>query len=378
MKIDTIDKKPTITFIFGTRPEAIKLASVILVFQKSLEINTKIVITGQHNEMLLQVLDVFNLKFDHNLSIFSKKQSLEAITTKTINNLSNYLEKEECDLIIVQGDTSSAFSAALTGFYKKIPVAHIEAGLRTDNIYDPFPEEINRRLISNIANIHFAPTIKARDNLVKSNIIENVHVTGNTVIDTMLLVAKSSPDLEIKNFNNKKNKLILVTIHRRENWGKKTESISNGLRKFLDSNPEAFILIPMHLNKIVRDPIKKILGNHPRVILKEPLDYQSLIATMKLCYFLITDSGGLQEEAPSLGKPVLIIRETTERPEAIEAGTAKLIGTNCEKINSEANLLFRDKVLYRKMARSVNPFGDGKASKRILKIVKNFLNVVSN
>tara|TARA_B100000212_G_scaffold341496_1_gene324846 strand:- start:463 stop:1581 length:1119 start_codon:yes stop_codon:yes gene_type:complete len=365
---------PLVTFILGTRPEAIKMAPVIKKFMESKLLRTKIVITGQHKEMVLQVMELFELKEDVNLKIMKNNQTLTYITCSTLEGLSDEFNSSLPELVLVQGDTTTAFSAALAAFYKGISVGHIEAGLRTDDLFNPFPEEANRRMITQIASLHFAPTEKSLQNLRNSNINGQAFKTGNTVIDALEIMVKRESTELFKDINWEDHKIIFITVHRRENWGSNLIDIAYGIKSILDTNPETKALLPLHRNKLVREPLLNILGSHKRAVLIEPLDYGELIYALKRCYFVMTDSGGIQEEAPSLGKPVLVLRETTERPEAITAGTSKLIGTNSKSILKEANLLLKNSRKYKKMSRSINPFGDGKASERILEHCLNFLN----
>jgi len=360
-------------FIFGTRPEAIKMAPVIKEFQKCNNIfDVKICVTAQHREMLDQVLNLFEIKPDFDLNIMRPNQDLYDITSSVLLSLRSVFEKEKPDLIFVQGDTTTAFAASLAAFYQKIPVAHIEAGLRTYNIYCPFPEEINRQLIARIATYHFAPTNRARDNLIKEGIDKNkIYVTGNTVIDALLEVVEKikKKDIKIKGYNITDRKYILVTGHRRENFGKSFENICNALKEIALNNPNIDIVYPVHLNPNVQKPVFEILSNIPNVYLIEPLDYESFVYLMYNSYIILTDSGGIQEEAPSLGKPVLVMRDTTERPEAVEVGTVKLVGTNTENIVREVEKIMYNKSEYEKMSNATNPYGDGKASKRIFEII---------
>ena len=367
-----LKKKFLISFILGTRPELIKLAPLIIEFKKNRCINTRVIFTGQHREMLQQVLEIFQIKPDKDLDIMQPKQSLEYITCETIKSISYELRSHKPDLVILQGDTTTAFSSALAAFYQMIPIVHVEAGLRTDNILEPFPEEVNRRLISQISTLNFAPTDISKRNLELSG-IKNIFVTGNTIIDAIELVKDKLKPFKIKNKNNI-DKLILMTVHRRENLGDKLLSIIQAIKKTLLDHKNIGFFIPMHLNPLVRDTLIEYLGKHERVFLSEPLDYLSLLSVMKSSYFVLTDSGGIQEEAPSLGKPVLVIRNTTERLEGIKSGNAKLIGTNAKKISFEIDNLLRDKKLYKKMSKAQNPYGDGNASKRILNYCLNFLN----
>ena len=366
-------KAISVGVILGTRPEAIKLAPVIEQLNRLTQIKTYLILTGQHREMVDRVMELFDLQSDFDLDIMKPKQTLSSITCDSLQGLGEIFTQIEPDLIFVQGDTTTAFSAALTAFYHQIPIAHVEAGLRTDNLYNPYPEEANRRLISQIARLHFAPTKLAVENLHKSGVTGEIHHTGNTVIDTLLTVADNKPSCEIDNLDWSKYRVLLATVHRRENWGEPLADILKGFNAILDRFPDTALLLPMHRNPTVREPIIAALGHRPRVFLTEPLDYSGLVGAIDRCHLLLTDSGGLQEEAPSLGKPVLVLRETTERPEAVQAGTAKLIGTNPEVIiNSTAELL-ENEALYQQMATAINPFGDGKASERIAKVTQDYL-----
>ena len=360
-----------ISIVLGTRPEAIKLAPVIMEVQKSELFNLRIILTGQHKEIVNEVFEIFNITEDKNLKIMSHQQTLNQITIKVLEGLALDFQYWRPDLVLVQGDTTSAFAGALASFYEKIPVGHIEAGLRTENLLDPFPEEANRRLISQIASLHFAPTSRSFDNLKNSNVTGDIYVTGNTVIDALTYISNKNLKLSLEGINQDDTKIILMTIHRRENWGVKIEQISNGILKVLNMNKDIKLLLPMHPNEKVREPIKRILGSNSQVILLEPLGYDYLVYAMKNCYLLLTDSGGLQEEAPSLGKPVLVLRENTERPEAIQAGTAKLVGTDQDIIFKEVDRLLNDENAYNSMAKAINPYGDGKASLRIIEACKD-------
>ena len=370
-----METKPLITFIFGTRPEAIKLAPVIKVFQKSSKCKLRIVLTGQHNEMVSQVMDLFDIKSDKNLNLMKNKQSLNYITEKALSGINTEFMDHRPAIVIVQGDTSTAFSAALAAFNEKIPIAHVEAGLRSGNIYNPYPEEANRRLISQIASLHFCPTNFSRKNLISERIEKGIYVTGNTIIDSLKMVSKLVKSFKKKGYDFKNKDLILATLHRRENWGANLSDIALALRKIVDDNSSAVILLPLHKNPVVRTELKKILNGHNQIMLTEPLSYEVLVSVLKECKFIITDSGGIQEEAPAFGKPVLIVRNNTERIEAIKAGSAKLIGTNKEKIYYEAGVLLNNKEEYQKMSQVSNPFGDGNASERILKVCLDFLGI---
>ncbi|NET47204.1 MAG: UDP-N-acetylglucosamine 2-epimerase (non-hydrolyzing) [Merismopedia sp. SIO2A8] len=362
-----------VCIVLGTRPEAIKLAPVIQRFQQSDQLDTYVVLTGQHREMVDQVMGMFELTADEDLAIMQPQQTLTDITCRSLTGLQTLFQKLEPQLVLVQGDTTTAFAAALAAFYQKIPVGHVEAGLRTDNIYDPFPEEANRRLISQIAQLHFAPTEVSVDHLNQSGTTGAIHLTGNTVIDALLEVARRSPNCSIPGLDWDQYRVILSTVHRRENWGTPLQNIAHGFLKILDAFPDTALVLPLHRNPTVREPLKAILADHPRVFLTEPLDYTQLVGAIQRCHLLMTDSGGLQEEAPSLGKPVLILRETTERPEAVTAGTAKLIGTSSDVLLREATELLTNSSFYQKMATAVNPFGDGQSSQRILDISLHYL-----
>ncbi|MBC5797328.1 UDP-N-acetylglucosamine 2-epimerase (non-hydrolyzing) [Sphaerospermopsis sp. LEGE 00249] len=364
-----------IGIILGTRPEAIKLAPVIQVFQSSPDVEVQVILTGQHREMVAQVMQLFNLKEDHNLEIMQPKQSLNDITCRSLQGLEALFKELNLDLVIVQGDTTTAFAAALAAFYQKIPVGHVEAGLRTDDLFNPYPEEANRRLISQITQLHFAPTSLAVANLQASGVLGEIHLTGNTVIDALLNVAATNPACEIPGLNWGKYRTILATVHRRENWGEPLQAIAQSFLQILDKFPDTALLLPLHKNPTVREPLQQLLGKHPRIFLTEPLDYGELVGAIGRSHLLLTDSGGLQEEAPSLGKPVLVLRDTTERPEAVTAGTAKLVGTETESIVTAASELLTNPEAYTAMANAINPFGDGHAAERILQIVKNYLRI---
>jgi UDP-N-acetylglucosamine 2-epimerase (non-hydrolysing) len=362
-------------FIFGTRPEAIKLAPVILNLGDIG--NVQVCVTGQHRDMLDQVLDFFSIVPDYDLNVMAKNQNLFRVTTKALRLLEKVIDESKPNLIIVQGDTTTAFVGALTGFYKRIRVAHIEAGLRSFNKFSPFPEEINRILVGHIADYHFAPTKKAKDNLIKETIpANNIFVVGNTVIDALFMgmdiIKKDDRTFyDYFNFVDYSKKILLVTGHRRESFGKPFENICYALKEIAKEHVE--IVYPVHLNPNVRKHVYPILNRIKNIHLIDPLDYPYLIWLMNRSYLILTDSGGIQEEAPSLGKPVLVMRDVTERTEGIEAGTGILVGTNKKKIvDSTRTLLFNTSV-YRKMAQRRNPYGDGKASARIRDMIKRFI-----
>lgn len=371
--MQTERNKKKVAVIFGTRPEAVKLSPVIMEMKKQPQIETRVYVSAQHREMLDQVLELFEIKPDRDLDIMEKNQTLTRITVKALEGLRDVLKKEKPDLILVQGDTTTAFTAALAAFYRKIPVGHVEAGLRTDNRYDPFPEEMNRRLITTLADLNFAPTRLAEHNLKKAGIPENlIFRTGNTVIDALLHVANNSWKMfpeEIKNKLLPDKRILLVEAHRRENLGEPMEQICQALLKLVENFPDTQVVFPVHRNPKVRETVFPALEEKHRITLLDPVDYPTLVELMKRCYLILTDSGGIQEEGPSLGKPVLVMRKTTERPEGVEAKTAKLVGVNANHIYTEASELLSDREKYNAMARSVNPYGDGYAARRIVEII---------
>ena len=363
-----------VCIVLGTRPEAIKLAPVIQAFQAASDFRTRVVLTGQHREMVAQVMELFGITADHDLALMAPRQTLTHITCSALQGLQEEFERHSPDLVLVQGDTTTAFASALAAFYGQIPVGHVEAGLRTDDIFDPYPEEANRRLISQLALLHFAPTHVSARNLAASGVVGETVTTGNTVIDALLLMAQKAPPLEMPGLDFERQRVILATVHRRENWGERLQDIGRGFLEVLERFPDTALLLPLHRNPTVREPLQALLGDHPRAFLTEPLDYDRLVAAMRGATLLLTDSGGLQEEAPALGKPVLVLRRTTERPEAVDAGTAKLIGTDSADIVRETALLLESSAAYEAMARAHNPFGDGQASARILESCRSFLN----
>ncbi len=367
--------------VFGTRPEAIKMAPLIKLLENESSFESKVCVTAQHREMLDQVLDIFNIKPDYDLNIMKKNQDLYDVTVNILTGIKGILEEYRPDLVLVHGDTTTTFATTLASFYQKIDVGHIEAGLRTGNIYSPWPEEANRKLTGVLAKYHFAPTKTAKENLIKEGIDEkNIVITGNTVIDALLLSLKKIQKdkfLENKIRNEYKfpkevldSKFILITGHRRENFGQGFINICKAIRKLAFHYPDVNFIYPVHLNPNVRKPVNEILSDLKNIYLIEPLDYLPFVYLMSKSYLILTDSGGIQEEAPSLGKPVLVMRDTTERPEAIESGAIKLVGTDKVKIFNEVSLLIENKQEYDKMAQSVNPFGDGKASNKIINFLK--------
>ncbi|NLY74246.1 MAG: UDP-N-acetylglucosamine 2-epimerase (non-hydrolyzing) [Firmicutes bacterium] len=363
--------------IFGTRPEAIKMAPVIKLLEKSDRIKVITIVTAQHREMLDQVLHLFDIKPQYDLNIMKTEQTITDITIRVLKGLQDILIKELPDLVLVHGDTTTTFAASLAAFYRQIPIGHVEAGLRTYRKYAPYPEEMNRRLTGCLADLHFAPTLAAKEALIREGVKpENITVTGNTVIDALRWTLKQ--DFHFNNpllnrIDYQTRKVILVTAHRRENLGEPLRDIFRAVKEISAENRDAEIIFPVHPNPRVRELAREILGGIERVHLIEPLDYQSFVNLMNRCYLILTDSGGIQEEAPALGKPVLVLRETTERPEAVAAGTVKLVETVQHTIISETNLLLRDPREYEKMAKAVNPYGDGKAAVRIRQRILLFL-----
>ncbi|PVE41119.1 non-hydrolyzing UDP-N-acetylglucosamine 2-epimerase [Limnohabitans planktonicus] len=365
--------------VFGTRPEAIKMAPIVNTLRAAPDIHSEVCVTAQHRQMLDQVLELFDIQPDHDLNIMKPGQDLTDITSNILLGMRDLFKKNKYDLLLVHGDTTTTMAAALAAFYEKIPVGHVEAGLRTGNIYAPWPEEMNRSMVGRIAALHFAPTDRAKNSLLREGVADKqILVTGNTVIDALQQVVEKlkTPELseEFKkkfNFLNPQKRLILVTGHRRENFGDGFERICQAL-KTLSERPDVQIVYPVHLNPSVQEPVKRILGKASNVHLIEPQDYLPFVYLMSQAHIIITDSGGVQEEAPSLGKPVLVMRETTERPEAVEAGTVKLVGTDIASIVFEAHRLLDDTAAYQGMARALNPYGDGLASNRILTAIRSF------
>jgi len=361
-----------VLLVFGTRPEAIKLAPVCHVLkQRSDTFHCRVCVTAQHRQMLDSVLDIFGIRPDHDLDIMAPNQSLERVTAEVLERLSPVLAKERPDIVLVQGDTTSAMAASLCAYYHRIAVGHVEAGLRTGNMYSPFPEEINRRLITQLAQYHFAPTKRARENLLREGISEqNIVVTGNTVIDALLALVervrqKKTPPAEVAKVLWGEKRVVLITGHRRESFGEPFRHVCLAFKRLAQRNPDVEFVYPVHLNPNVRGPVNEILAGPENFHLVEPLDYLSFVWCMDRSCLIITDSGGIQEEAPALGKPVLVTRDVTERREGIEAGTAKLVGTDQERIVAETQLLLDSPADYERMSRSVNPYGDGHAAERI-------------
>ena len=354
--------------VFGTRPEAIKMAPLALELAKRPEFEAVCCVTAQHREMLDSVLDIFQLKPDYDLNIMQPRQTLSAITSKCLNGMDGVLEQAAPDLVLVHGDTSTTFAGALAAFYHKIPVGHVEAGLRTYDKWSPFPEEMNRKMVGAIADLHFCPTLSNRENLARENIQKDVFVTGNTVIDALQTTVVKDFSFSEKILNNLdyvNQKVILVTCHRRENYGQPMTNIMTALRRVADAFPETELVYPVHLSPVVQEAARKYLDQHPRIHLIAPLDVREMHNLMARCYLVMTDSGGLQEEAPALGKPVLVLRRETERPEAVAAGTVRLAGVEEEAIFQMAAQLLSSQGAYDKMAHAVNPYGDGRACRRI-------------
>lgn len=373
--------KLKITLIFGTRPEAIKMFPIISEIKKYPHlIESKIIVSGQHREMLDQMLEIFQINPDYDLNIMKQSQSLSHITKNSLLGIEKILKKERPSMVLVQGDTTTTFTGALAAFYQKIKIGHIEAGLRTNNKYYPFPEEINRHLTSVLADLHFAPTENSCKNLLSEGIRrENIFVSGNTVIDSLFLMIKENyifrePRLRDIKISEKKN--ILVTMHRRENWGRPLRETCQALVKLINDYSDLAVIFPIHKNPEIRKIVNEILKSRKEVLLLDTLDYKDMVNLMSKSYIILTDSGGIQEEAPSLGKPVLVLREETERPEAVEAGVVKLIGTNSKNIIKEIKELLDDEEKYLEMARNINLYGDGKASERIIKRILHYFNLI--
>lgn len=364
--------------IFGTRPEAIKMAPVVRELLKHPEFETKVCLTAQHREMLDQVVDLFQLPVDYDLDIMKQGQSLYDITDRVLLGLKEVLEKEKTDLVLVHGDTTTTFSATLAAFYQQIDVGHVEAGLRTGNMYSPFPEEANRRLTSVLTALHFAPTETARQNLLKENQKDDhIFTVGNSVIDALLATVKKDyvfEDKELQDIEEHK-RIILVTTHRRENLGEPMRNVYRALRRLVETVPDTEVVFPVHRNPLVRQAVKEVLDGVPGIHLVDPMEYEPFTNLMARSAIILTDSGGIQEEAPSLGKPVLVLRDTTERPEAVASGTVKLVGTDEDKVYNTAYKLLTDEKAYKEMAESINPYGDGHTSERIVQAILYFYGI---
>lgn len=362
--------KPTVMCVFGTRPEAIKMAPVVLAIAKCPDLDLKVCVTAQHRQMLDQVLELFGIVPDDDLDLMQPGQTLPDLTSRVLTQLTPVLKARKPQLVLVHGDTSTTMAASLASFYEQIPVGHVEAGLRTDDLYNPFPEEMNRRLTSQLTRLHFAPTETAVNNLRKDGIDPaGIFLTGNTVIDALLetagkIEAEPAP-----------GRTILVTAHRRENWGEPLRDICWAVRDLVEKNPDVRVVFPAHLNPIVQNTAREILGGLDRVRIIDPLDYAPFVKAMKEATLILTDSGGVQEEGPSLGKPVLVMRTTTERPEAVDAGTVRLVGVKREDIFRNAQELLDDQAAYDRMANAVNPYGDGHAARRTVEAIRYFFGI---
>jgi UDP-N-acetylglucosamine 2-epimerase (non-hydrolysing) len=367
--------RPRILVVFGTRPEAIKLFPLVHALRRT-NADVRVCVTGQHREMLDQVLEIARITPEHDLDLMLPNQSLDMLSARLLTELGKIMDADQPDRVIVQGDTATAMIGALTAYYRKIPVGHVEAGLRSGNIYHPWPEEVNRKVVGAIADLHFAPTDTSRDALLAENVpAERIHVTGNTVIDALIETrARVDSDAALAatiapiaaRFAGKR--IVAVTTHRRENFGEGLKSVAQAVRRIAD-RPDVAVIFPVHPNPNVRAPMTDVLGGIDNVAMIDPLDYPNFVRLLSLCHFVMTDSGGVQEEAPALAKPVLVMRETTERPEGVAAGTAKLVGNDEEVIVTEASRLLDDKAAYEAMARAHNPFGDGRSSERIARII---------
>ena len=368
--------------VFGTRPEAIKMAPLVKELQNLPSVDSRVCVTAQHREMLDQVLELFQIVPEYDLNLMKHGQTLQSLSQRIIQNLSPILEEFKPDIVLVHGDTTTTFIASLCSFYHQIPVGHIEAGLRTGNMYSPWPEEGNRKLTGAIASLHYAPTKNSKKNLLDEGVKEqNILVTGNTIIDALLMITKRIENDKVLTERIKKTlpdlseekRIVLVTSHRRENFGEGMENICNAITELADSYPDVEFVFPVHLNPKVRQPVQKLLSGKDNIQLIEPLGYLPFVFLMSRSYIVLTDSGGIQEEAPSLGKPVLVMRDTTERPEAIQAGTVKLVGTSTLNITENVSKLINDPDEYQKMSFAHNPYGDGEASKRITRNLVEYL-----
>lgn len=371
-------KKIKIITVFGTRPDAVKMAPLVKALSEDSSIESIVCVTGQHREMLDQVLTVFDIKPDYDLKIMKKSQTLEYITSSIMKKLGEVLDLEQPDFLLVHGDTATCLISSLTAFYRKIPVGHVEAGLRTFDMYSPFPEEMNRKLVGSLATLHFSPTKSNRGNLIKEGVREeNIFITGNTVIDALHTTVTTDYHFECEELNTidySGKRVIAMTAHRRENLGKPLENICEAVSTLADKYSDVLFVYPVHLNPAVKDTVYPLLSKKKNILLTAPVNVRDLHNLMKRSYLVLTDSGGLQEEAPSLGKPVLVLRKETERPEAVEAGTVKLTGTEVKDIIRDTSLLLDSKSEYDKMANAVNPYGDGHASRKIIESIKSYFN----
>ncbi|WP_404820601.1 non-hydrolyzing UDP-N-acetylglucosamine 2-epimerase [Kocuria marina] len=369
----------TIMPIYGTRPEAIKMAPIVTALQNSDQFECVVTVTGQHREMLDQVNEIFGITPDHDLNIIQPRQTLNGVLTRTVEGLDRIFEDTPPDAVVVQGDTTTSTAAAIAAFYRGIPVIHAEAGLRSFNLFSPFPEEANRKITSQITSLHLAPTATSKENLLREAITEeDIVVTGNTVIDALLhTVEQQLPftDPQLEEIASSGKRVLLVTTHRRENQGEAMRGVGRALARIADAEPELTIVLPAHRNPVVREAVLPAIEDKPNVVVTEPLAYGEFTRMLSVAHVVLTDSGGVQEEAPSLGKPVLVMRENTERPEAVTAGTVKLIGTDEERIVTEVDRLLNDDAAYHEMANAVNPYGDGKAAERSLAAIEQMFDV---
>ncbi|MCT2020489.1 UDP-N-acetylglucosamine 2-epimerase (non-hydrolyzing) [Kocuria marina] len=369
----------TIMPIYGTRPEAIKMAPIVTALQNSDQFECVVTVTGQHREMLDQVNEIFGITPDHDLNIIQPRQTLNGVLTRTVEGLDRIFEDTPPDAVVVQGDTTTSTAAAIAAFYRGIPVIHAEAGLRSFNLFSPFPEEANRKITSQITSLHLAPTATSKENLLREAITEeDIVVTGNTVIDALLhTVEQQLPftDPQLEEIASSGKRVLLVTTHRRENQGEAMRGVGRALARIADAEPELTIVLPAHRNPVVREAVLPAIEGKPNVVVTEPLAYGEFTRMLSVAHVVLTDSGGVQEEAPSLGKPVLVMRENTERPEAVTAGTVKLIGTDEERIVTEVDRLLNDDAAYHEMANAVNPYGDGKAAERSLAAIEQMFDV---
>ncbi len=367
--------------VFGTRPEAIKMLPLVRKLMTYGEIESILCVSAQHREMLDQVMPLFGVKPDYDLNIMIPKQTLTDITANVLHGLQGVLEEAKPDIVLVHGDTTTSFAAALAAFYARIPIGHVEAGLRSHDRYSPFPEEMNRNLTAKLANLHFAPTARNADNLRQENVQGSIYVTGNTVVDALLAIVRPDyafQDLCLKAISFDGMRSVLMTVHRRENLGEPLQNIFHAVLSLLDRYEDLQFIYPMHKNPAVREPAMEILGRHPRMHLIEPIGVTDMHNLFSRCYMIMTDSGGIQEEAPALGKPVLVLRTETERPEAVDAGTVKVVGVRQADIEREARLLLDDAEAYAQMANAVNPYGDGRASERIADAIVSYFTKAEN
>lgn len=381
MSIETVisvaRRQPRVLLVLGTRPEAIKIAPVALALRSGqAQIEPLLCSTGQHRDMLDQALGAFNLRPDFELNVMTPGQTLAGLTARAMTELDRIIERVRPDLVLVQGDTTSAMVGALAAFYHRVPVAHLEAGLRTGDMHEPFPEEANRRLVGTLASLHFAPTARARRALEREGVrSDQIFVTGNTVIDALLNVLRTRDRRRAE--GAMRDRRVLLTMHRRESFGSPLENICRAVRALVDRNPGVEVVFPVHASPFVREPVQRLLGNHPQIALGDPLGYQDFVKLLDSSYLVLTDSGGIQEEAPALGKPVLVLRNKTERPEAIRAGTACLVGTRTRRVLEATEKLLHDEARYQAMAHAENPYGDGRAAERVVAALRYYFGLAA-